>query len=113
LYFLAQGWQRRATYGESGRLRTTNVSYYSGKASALYEQLLKQQPQFPLRVEVRYQLAKERLRAGKRKAALAEIDELVQEHADLELLQRARRAIRGLQEAGVKVTDPAMAANLP
>lgn len=116
-YFLGEAWQRRAESDELGRLRKTGIEYFSQKALALYEELLKKEPDFPRKVEISYEMAKERLRFGEREKAFAEIDRLTEKHPALYILQQAEDAVERMQiyenRAGNKITDAAFAANLP
>ena len=68
-----------------------------------YEQLLKKYPKFPLKTEVKYEMARELLRMGKREEALKQIDDLAGKHPDLLLFRNVNRTLEWYRDNGKEI----------
>jgi TolA-binding protein len=98
-YFLGRSLQRGQVSQDRGK---------SERAIAHFQAILDEHPDFPLAVEVRYQIAKELLRLGKKDEALKRIDELGKSDPNFLLFQRARREIDVYMSRGLPIQVDAL-----
>lgn len=84
LFFLARGWQvRQSSYQERA----------AQEAAAAFDKLIAGYPDFPMIVESRYYLAKERYRLEPAAVHLQQLVALFEKHPSLQLLQKAKEQI--------------------
>jgi hypothetical protein len=93
-YFLARAWPDHP-------LR--NAQLKSERAVRMFETLLTKYPDFPLATDVRYQIARELSRLGRKKEALERVERLIEEHPNLRLFQRVKLQIRVYRERGLEI----------
>lgn len=94
-YFLGYDWQRKSRKEEPGAAE---------QAILMYETLLEKYPEFPLAVEVRYELAKEMIRLERTEEARKLIDQLIESHPQRQFLHDVRFRRQWQRDNGREVT---------
>jgi tetratricopeptide (TPR) repeat protein len=98
-YFLGRSWQRRDMPQARAKAE---------RAMLHFRALLKDYPDFPFAVEVRYEIAKELLRLGEKDEAIKRIEELRKSDPSLLLFQRAKEQIDAYTSRGLPVPVDAL-----